>query len=88
VLSPANDHLPRVAMTHLSSLQTPTIATSHEDTSSMSDMMEETCVRDAHHGHVEPQIQEEVQDIQATDLTHTDQHEEIESQLLETPLVE
>jgi hypothetical protein len=45
-------------------------------------------VRDAHHGHVDPQIQEEIQDVQTVDLTHTDQHEEIESHLLETPLVE
>jgi hypothetical protein len=42
------------AVTHLSSFQTPTIATSHEDISGMSDMMEEPCVRDAHHGHVDP----------------------------------
>ena len=79
---------PMVAVTHLSSFQTPMTTTSHEDTSSMSDMMEEPCVRDAHHGHVDPQIQEEVQDVQTFDLTHTDPHEEIESQLLETPLVE
>jgi len=44
-------------------------------------------VRDAHHGHVDPQIQEEIQDVQTVDLTHTDHHEE-ESRLLETPLVE
>jgi hypothetical protein len=46
VLAPTDDQLPRVAVTHLSSLQTPTIATSHEDTGSISYMMEEPCVRD------------------------------------------
>jgi hypothetical protein len=75
-------------VTHLSSFQAPMIATSHEDISGMSDMMEEPCVRDAHHGHMDPQIQEEIHDVQTVDLTHTDQHEEIESPLLETPLVE
>jgi hypothetical protein len=88
VLSPRDDELPMRDVTHLSSFQAPTIATSHEDTSSMSDMMEEPCVRDAHHGHVDPQIQEEVQDVRTVDLAHADQHEEIESQILETPLVE
>jgi hypothetical protein len=63
-------------------------ATSHEDTSSMSDMMEEPCVRDARHGHMDPQIQGETYDVQKIDLTFTHQHEEIESQILETPLVE
>jgi hypothetical protein len=37
---------------------------------------------------MDPQIQEEVYDVQTVDLTHTHQHEEIESQILETPLVE
>jgi hypothetical protein len=46
--------------------------------------IEEPYVRDAHHGHVDPQIQEEIQDVQTVDLTHTDHHEEIESHLLET----
>jgi hypothetical protein len=45
-------------------------------------------VRDTHQRHVDPQIQDEIHDVQTVDLTHTDQHEEIESQLLETPLVE
>jgi hypothetical protein len=45
-------------------------------------------VRDAHNRHVVPLIQEEIQGVQTWDLTHTDQPEEIESQLLETPLVE
>ena len=45
-------------------------------------------MRDVPHGHVDPLIQEEVQDVHTVDLTHTDQHEEIESQLLESPLVE
>jgi hypothetical protein len=51
-------------------------------------MMDEPSVRDAHHGQIDPQIQEEVQDVSTVDLTHTGQLEEIESQLLETPLVE
>jgi hypothetical protein len=72
----------------MSSFQTPLIATSHEEDSDMSDMIEEPCVRDAHHRHVDPPIQEEIQDIQTVGLTHTDQYEEIESQFLETPLVE
>jgi hypothetical protein len=88
LLTPRSDELPMRGVTHLSSFQAPMIATSHEDTSSMSNMMEELCVRDAHHGHVGPQIQEEVQDVQTVDLTHIDQHEEIESHILETPLVE
>jgi hypothetical protein len=37
---------------------------------------------------MDPQIQEETQDVQVVDPTLTDQHEEIESHLLETPLVE
>jgi hypothetical protein len=45
-------------------------------------------VRDAHHGHVDPQIQEEIYDVQTVDPTLTYQHEEIESPLLGTPLVE
>jgi hypothetical protein len=88
VLAPTDDQPPMVVVTHLSSFQTSMIATSQEDISGMSDMIEEPCVRDAHHGHVDPQIQEEIQDVQTVDLTHTDQHEEIESQFLETPLVE
>jgi hypothetical protein len=51
-------------------------------------MMDEPSVRDAHHGEIDPQIQEEVQDVPTVDVTHTGQLEEIESQLLETPLVE
>jgi hypothetical protein len=74
--------------THLSSFQTPMIATSHEDISGISDMMEEPSVRDAHHGHMNPQTQKERHDLETVDLTHTDQHEEMESPLLETPLVE
>ena len=54
----------------------------------MSDMMEEPCVRDAHHGRMDPQIQEETQDVQVVDPTLTGQHEEIESHLLEAPFVE
>jgi hypothetical protein len=64
------------------------IATSHEEISGMTGMMDELSVRDAHHGQVDPQVQEEVQDVQGVDLTHTGQPEGMESQLLETPLVE
>jgi hypothetical protein len=88
VLAPRSDELTLRAVTHLSSFQTPMIATSHEDVSGISNMMDEPCVSDAHHGHVDPQTQKEVQDVQTIDLTHTNQQEEIESQLLETPLVE
>jgi hypothetical protein len=79
VLAPRDDELPMGAMTHLSPVQTPMIATSHEETSGTSGMMDEPIVRDAHHGHVDPQIQEEIQDVQVEDLTHTGQLEEIES---------
>ena len=88
VLAPTNDQPPMVVVTHFSSFQTSMITTSHEDTNGMSDMMEESCVRDMHHGCMDPQIQEETQDVQVVDPTLTDQHEEIESHLLETPLVE
>jgi hypothetical protein len=54
VLAPRSDELPMSVMTHFSSFHAPTIVTSHEDNSSMSNMMEEPCVRDAHHGHVDP----------------------------------
>jgi hypothetical protein len=64
------------------------IATSHEEISRTSDVKDEPSVRVAHHGHVDPQTQEEVQNIHTVDPTHTVQHEEIESQILETPLVE
>jgi hypothetical protein len=66
-----------MVVTHMSSFQTPLIAMSHE-VSGMSDRVEEPCVRDAHHRHVDPSIQEEIQGVQTMDLTHTDQHEEIE----------
>jgi hypothetical protein len=88
VLAPRDDELPMGAVTHLSPVQTPMIATSHEEISGTSGMMDELSVRDAHHGQVDPQVQEEIQGVQAGDLTHTDQPEGIESQLLETPLVE
>jgi hypothetical protein len=84
VLAPRDDELPLLTMTHLSSFQTPMTATSHEDSSSI----EEPYVRNAHHGHVDPQIQEEIYDMQTVDPTLTYQHEEIESHLLGTPLVE
>jgi hypothetical protein len=59
VLAPTDDQPPMVVVTHLSSFQTSMIATSQEDTRGMSNMMEEPCVRDAHHGRMDPQIQEE-----------------------------
>jgi hypothetical protein len=88
VLASRDDELPMGAVTHLSPIQTPMIAMSHEEISGMTGMMDELSVRDAHHGQVDPQVQEEVQDVQAGDLTHTNHPEGIESQLLETPLVE
>jgi hypothetical protein len=88
VLAPTDDQPPMVVVKHLSSFQTSMIATSQEDTSGMSDMMEEPCVRDTRHRRMDPQIQEETQDVQVVDPTLTDQHEETESHLLETPLVE
>jgi hypothetical protein len=88
VLAPRDDELPMGVVTHLTPVQTPMIATSHEEISGTSGMMDEPSVRDAHHGQVDPQIQEEVQDVHAVDPTHTGQSEEMESQLLETPVVE
>jgi hypothetical protein len=88
VLVPRDDELPMGAMTHLTPVQTPMIATSDEEISGTSGMMDELSVRDAHHGQVDPQIQEEVQDVHVVDPTHTGQSEEMESQLLETPVVE
>jgi hypothetical protein len=88
VLAPRDDELPTMVVTHMSSLQTPLIATSHEEVSGMLDRVDEPCVRDALPIHVDPPIQEEIQGVQTGDLTHTDQPKEIESQLLETPLVE
>jgi hypothetical protein len=88
MLTPRDDELPMGVVTHLSPIQTPMIATSHEEISGTSGMMDEPSVRDAHDGQVDPQIQEEVQGVQTGDLTHTDQPKEIESQLLETPSVE
>jgi hypothetical protein len=54
VLAPRSDELPMRAVTYMSSSQTPMTTTSHEDISGMSDMMDEPCVRDAHHRHVDP----------------------------------
>jgi hypothetical protein len=83
VLAPRDDELPMMVVTHMSSFQTPLIATSHEEVSGTSYMIEEPCVRDARHGHMDPQIQGETYDVQTIDLTFTHQHEEIESQILE-----
>jgi hypothetical protein len=54
VLAPTDDELPMVVMTHLPSFQIPMIAMTYQDISGMSDMMGESCVRDAHHGHMDP----------------------------------
>jgi hypothetical protein len=63
MLAPIDDQPLIVVVTHLSSFQTSMIATSQEDISGMSGMVEEPWVRDAHHKHVDPQIQEETQDV-------------------------
>jgi hypothetical protein len=88
VLAPIDDEHPMETMTHLSYFQTPTIATTYEDSNGMSDMMEEPYMRDTHQRQMDPQIHDEIQDVQTVDLTHTYQHEDIESQPLETPLIE
>jgi hypothetical protein len=72
VLAPRDDELPMMVVTHMSSFQTPLIATSHEEVSGMSDRVDEPCVRNAHPRHVDPPIQEEIQGVQTGDLTHTD----------------
>jgi hypothetical protein len=56
VLAPRDDELPMMVVTHMSSFQTPLIATPHEEVSGMSDRVDEPCVRDAHHRHVDPPI--------------------------------
>jgi hypothetical protein len=58
VLTPRDDELPMMAVTHMSSFQTPLIATSHEEVSGMLDRVDEPCMRDAHHRQVDPPIQE------------------------------
>jgi hypothetical protein len=88
VSAPGDDELPRMTMTHLSSFQAPMIAMTHEDRSGMLDMMEELYVRDTNQRHMDPQIQDNIYDVQIVDPTLTYQHEEIESPLLGTPLVE
>jgi hypothetical protein len=50
------DEIPMRVVTHFSSLQAPMIATSHGDSNSI----EDSYVSDAHHGHVDPHIQEEI----------------------------
>ena len=50
VLAPRDDELPMGVVAHLSPVQTPMIATSHEEISGMTGMMDELSVRDAHHG--------------------------------------
>jgi hypothetical protein len=82
------DELSMMTVTHLSSFQTPMIATTHEDINGIYDMVEEPCVRIVHQGHLDLQTQEERHDLETVDLTHTYQYEEIESPLLEMPLVD
>jgi hypothetical protein len=50
VLEPRDDKLPMGSMTHLSPVQTPMIAVSHEEISGMSSMIDELSMRDAHYG--------------------------------------
>jgi hypothetical protein len=57
------------------------IDTTHEDINDIYDMVEETCVRIVHQGHMDMQTQEGRHDLETIDLTHTYQHEEIESPL-------
>jgi hypothetical protein len=71
VLAPRPDELHMMTVTHLSSFPKPMIATTDEDTNGISDMIEESYVRGAHEGHMDPQIQEEIHDVQTIDLTHT-----------------
>jgi hypothetical protein len=54
VLASRDDELPMGAVTPLSPVQTPMIATSHEEISGTSGMMDKPSVRDAHHGQVDP----------------------------------
>jgi hypothetical protein len=49
------DELPMMTMTHLSSFQTPMIATTHEDISGIYDMVEEPYVRIVHKAHMDLQ---------------------------------
>jgi hypothetical protein len=56
VSAPRDDELPMGVVTNLSPVQTPMIATSHEEISGTSGMMDEPSVRDAHHRQVDPQI--------------------------------
>jgi hypothetical protein len=88
IVAPRPDEPPMMTMTHLSSFQTPMIAMKHDDISGIYDMVEEPCVRIVHQRHLDLWTQEERHDLETVDLTHTYQHEDIESPLLETPLVD
>jgi hypothetical protein len=50
MLAPRDDELPMGAMTHLTPIQTPMIDTSDEEISGTLGMMDDSSVRDAHHG--------------------------------------
>ena len=53
VLAHRDDEILMGAVTHMSPVQTPMIAMSHEEISGMTGMMDELSVRDAHHGQVD-----------------------------------
>jgi hypothetical protein len=50
VLAPRDDELPMGAVTHMTPVQTPMIATLDEEISGTPSMMDEPSVKDAHHG--------------------------------------
>jgi hypothetical protein len=83
-----DDELSMMIGTHFSSSQTPMIATTHEDISSISDLVEEPCVRIALQGRMDLQIQEERHDLELVEKTHIYQYEEREQPLLEIPLLD
>jgi hypothetical protein len=83
-----DDELSMMKVTHFSSSHTPMIATTHEDNSCISDMVEEPCLRIVHQGHMDLQTQEERRDLETVDLTDSYQYEESESPLLEIPLLD
>jgi hypothetical protein len=83
-----DDDFSMMIVTHFPSSQTPMIATTHENISGISDMVEDPCVRIVHHRHMDLQNQEERHDLETVDLTHTYQYEESESPLLEIPLLD
>ena len=71
-----DDELPMMSEPHFSSSRTTMIAMTHEDISGIS---KESCVRVAHHEHIDPQTQEERHDLETVYLTHTYHYKESES---------